>query len=327
MYTWLYENPDVYIPFPKEYHFPIDAMEHYAEINKIAMKYRNTPYHKYGDYSGPWIENIWIREFGNRSLYYFQGMVPLFFNWVDVYLVNKLPSMAAELTNILRPNVLYVTVSQSAEGLGQFTMEHPNILVLSSGGFGHIPLPLVKGVEANRPPPHKYVVDVSFVGSNRQERTALLRNIFAAATNVGLTTKQILSTKLWRGAIYGTKFNLAPRGFGRTSFRLAEIIQMGRIPIYLYNDVAWLPYLGTNVSLAAMQLSASFMEIEPFVQHISYLSKNATALNALYQQFDELRPLYTYEGIMQQINLFFQDPLQAGYLRCVPFPRTIVCCG
>ncbi len=26
----------------------------------------------------------------------------------------------------------------------------------------------------------------------------------------------------WKEHVYGTKFNLAPRGFGRSSFRLAE---------------------------------------------------------------------------------------------------------
>ena len=44
----------------------------------------------------------------------------------------------------------------------------------------------------------------------------------------------------------GTMFNLAPMGMGRASFRLAEIIQTGRIPIYLYGDYPWLPYHQTG---------------------------------------------------------------------------------
>eukprot|EP01035_Chromulina_nebulosa_P017912 gene17912-23532_t len=39
-----------------------------------------------------------------------------------------------------------------------------------------------------------------------------------------------------------TKFNLAPRGYGRSSFRFAESIQMGRVPIFLYDDIPWVPY-------------------------------------------------------------------------------------
>ena len=46
-----------------------------------------------------------------------------------------------------------------------------------------------------------------------------------------------------------TKFNLAPRGYGRTSFRLTEIIHMARIPIYLYAGIPWIPYEGTYLGI------------------------------------------------------------------------------
>ena len=46
-----------------------------------------------------------------------------------------------------------------------------------------------------------------------------------------------------------TIFNLAPRGFGRTSFRAAEIIQLGRIPVFLYDDIPWVPYIGRYISI------------------------------------------------------------------------------
>jgi hypothetical protein len=39
-----------------------------------------------------------------------------------------------------------------------------------------------------------------------------------------------------------SRFALAPRGYGRTSFRLFEVLKMGIIPIYLWNDEEWLPY-------------------------------------------------------------------------------------
>jgi hypothetical protein len=39
-----------------------------------------------------------------------------------------------------------------------------------------------------------------------------------------------------------SKFALAPRGYGRSSFRFFEILQLGVIPIYIWNDIEWLPY-------------------------------------------------------------------------------------
>ena len=36
-------------------------------------------------------------------------------------------------------------------------------------------------------------------------------------------------------------FSLAPRGYGKTSFRLYEAFQMGSIPIYIFDD-PWIPF-------------------------------------------------------------------------------------
>ena len=58
----------------------------------------------------------------------------------------------------------------------------------------------------------------------------------------------------WLQFIHKSKFNLAPRGYGRTSYRLAEIIQVGRIPVYMYDDYPWLPYQGTNLDFSNLML-------------------------------------------------------------------------
>lgn len=39
-----------------------------------------------------------------------------------------------------------------------------------------------------------------------------------------------------------SKFALAPRGYGRSSFRFFEIYKLGTIPIYIWDDIEWLPY-------------------------------------------------------------------------------------
>jgi hypothetical protein len=39
-----------------------------------------------------------------------------------------------------------------------------------------------------------------------------------------------------------SKFALAPRGYGKSSFRFFEIMQLGCIPVYVWDDVEWLPY-------------------------------------------------------------------------------------
>ena len=41
-----------------------------------------------------------------------------------------------------------------------------------------------------------------------------------------------------------SKFCLAPRGFGRSSFRFFEILKLGSIPVYIWDDKNWLPFKG-----------------------------------------------------------------------------------
>eukprot|EP00666_Eupelagonemidae_sp_cell4sb_P001953 gene1953-4824_t len=48
-------------------------------------------------------------------------------------------------------------------------------------------------------------------------------------------------------------FSLAPRGFGRNSFRVWEMLQAGLLPIYLYSDVPW--SAGTRADLSVLGAS------------------------------------------------------------------------
>lgn len=71
-------------------------------------------------------------------------------------------------------------------------MKHPNIFVLSAGGFGHIPLPLIKGEIPYHPPPNKFEQDIGFFGTIQQQhstRESTLRVIEKAAHQLGMTTK------------------------------------------------------------------------------------------------------------------------------------------
>ena len=122
-------------------------------------------------------------------------------------------------------------------------------------------------------------------------------------------------------------FNLAPRGFGRTSYRLAEIIQTGRIPIYLYDDYEWLPYRGTNISFNSLGygLSIDGMNVTQSIwlaQEIASLVKDPIRIEKMLLSVQSVRPYYTYDGVMKQIELFLQDPFgsQGGYLTCTALP-------
>jgi hypothetical protein len=130
-----------------KYAFPDDAEAHFELIKNKTSPYRTAPVHEYAGYEGPWLENIFISEFMHRPLYTYNGLIPLFIQWIDNQILRGryFDYIFYELKEILRPNVLYIAISQGDVGLGKIAFANPNILVMSAGGFGHIPLPLVKG--------------------------------------------------------------------------------------------------------------------------------------------------------------------------------------
>jgi hypothetical protein len=163
--TWMYEGKD-----PVSFQFPSDAEEHFEIIKNRTVDYRKQPVHEYSEYAGPWIENIFISKFLDRPLHAFKGFIPLFIQWIDNQILRgrHFDYICSELNAVLRPNVLYLAISQGDVGLGKIGMAHPNILVLSAGGFGHCVLPLVKSEISAIPPPEKYETDIGFYGTINQ---------------------------------------------------------------------------------------------------------------------------------------------------------------
>ena len=177
-------------------HIPDDIVEHYKLLLQKTEKMRKLPVHHGAGYNGPWIENHYINHFMRQPLSYFNGLVPLFVQFVDIHVNDfrtkvrpnpTLKSTAEELTALLRDDILYVAIrlglftlnkidvsghiivfaSQDDQGITANLFEKkPNILVLSAGGYGHIPIPLIKGELGYVPPRRnrKYDLDVGFCG-------------------------------------------------------------------------------------------------------------------------------------------------------------------
>ncbi len=133
-------------------------------------------------------------------------------------------------------------------------VEIDNCLIFSSGGMFNTPkqknlsnisIPLITA-----PHEHKKITNkryqVGYIGRNTHEvRTRLENNL---SRRKGYYVKNLKSDGIkikdlnkFRKIISNSIFSLCPRGFGPTSFRLYESIQMGSIPIYI-SDEFILPY-------------------------------------------------------------------------------------
>ena len=95
---------------------------------------------------------------------------------------------------------------------------------------------------------------------------------------------------------------------------------MGRLPVYIYDDVKWLPYENTNISLATFGFIGRYRSLG-FVFN-EMMEVNSSEFERRMQQVRRVRQYYTYQGVIQQIDAFIRDPLgpSGGYLRCQRVP-------
>ena len=232
-------------------------------------------------------------------------------------------SVFIALKKILRDDVLYVTVSQSDIGLTNAKNNIKNILVLSAGGYGHVPIPLIKGELDYVPPPNKFEWVVGFYGreTGRRHRQNLLLRMKKLLRDEAVNAKFGMSAD-WQERIAKTAFNLSPRGIGRQSYRTVEILQIGRIPVYMYNDVPWIPYAGSGIEYDSIGFACNDYSASHTVKMIKNTSESALSL--MMTRVREVRKHYTYMGVIHQIELFFRDPMgpNGGFLRCAAVPAT-----
>ncbi len=179
----------------RDWAFPTDAEEHYRDLLAKTEKFRTAPVHEYAHYEGPWIENIFIQQFMSKPLSYFNGFIPLFIQWIDTQILRgrHFDHIHDELKNSLRPNVLYLAISQGDVGLGYIGSSFPNILTLAAGGFGHVVIPLIRSELPWVPQPWLFSTDIGFFGNINHQRTSrprMLEIIGKAANNLHLTFKQ-----------------------------------------------------------------------------------------------------------------------------------------
>lgn len=321
--------------------YPADAHEHFLEIRLALAPWAQHSAHRIhyiSGFGGPWIENRWISEF--EALYsrddnscltdHYGPYIPLFVPWVDLWVNEgfKYPDgLVKALLGVLRPNVPYIAVSQNDEGLtgvNELLMELiPNVLVLSAGGYGHVPIPLFKQSE---PPNNQIAVssrkyDVSYVGDLSHSPDFLRKKMDAYLQKSKLGYKYYYGPE-WRKVMAESRFSMVPRGFGRTAYHLVETLQSGLIPIYVYSDVAWLPYreLFDQVGFS-VHYQDGLEDIETIVRDMSteeIVRRERHILSMIDSHF-------SFDGVLKQIQLFLLN--QPNDLRCQKLPETTRDCA
>lgn len=95
-----------------------------------------------------------------------------------------------------------------------------------------------------------------------------------------------------------SKFVLAPRGYGRGSFRFFECFQLGSIPIYLWNDIEWLPFKNV-IDYNKLCISMHISQINNLEERL--LSITQEEYNSMFTYYKTVKHLFELEGMSNQI--------------------------
>jgi hypothetical protein len=270
-----------------------------------VSEWLHPPSHHYQGYSGPWIEDYFfeycLRERPATELIY----LPIF--WTDFFLHAQVHKYTPRQFEKIQSLIRRVLDEELDEGKRYFTLleyDHPiwdwhlfprNVLVFSAGGGGDIPVPLLKG----SPPLESREKNIllSFVGrldgaSNQGEVRSRMHEALKGAA-------LFTSGPGWRDLMARSVFSLCPRGLGRASFRLYEALSVGSIPVYIWDDVEWLPYRD-ELPWDEFCISVRVDEVESIAERVAAWDKDkVTRAQTLIGQYYE--DYFTLKGVCKQI--------------------------
>jgi len=195
---------------------------------------------------GPLIEE-YFHEHYNGSGCSFE-YIPIF--WTNIYMImvkdrrKKPPVSLQTKLDLLDKSKKYFTIVQNDRGLKENAPD--NVLVFGAGGGGHIPIPLlcddhpIQAKERDIFASFTGIID-SKANDNHGVRSKMRDVLFTSQSAGFYYTESNDDISTFEDMMNRSIFALCPRGFGKTSFRMYEAIQMGCIPVYIYDD-PWLPY-------------------------------------------------------------------------------------
>ena len=96
-----------------------------------------------------------------------------------------------------------------------------------------------------------------------------------------------------------SKFCLAPRGYGRSSFRFFEAILLNTIPVYFWDDIEWLPYKDI-LDYSTFSISIHEKDIHNTYEILTSISDETYA--SMLEELKKVKHYFTLEGMSEYIH-------------------------
>lgn len=268
--------------------------------------------------SGFYLEEYFLNKLKVDKPYLIKKYIPaLWTNFqIENWFQHKQQDMQEELDNWLKNNPSehgYFTIVQHDDGP---LLKLPSNTTIYGACSGDIPIPLIyQDVNNTLSSIQKMRFDektilCSFVGNitsnnvHPNVRQVMFDNL-ETKPNFKLINSggwdPCVSKNLQELFITNTilsKFALAPRGYGRSSFRFFECFQLGTIPVYIWNDINWLPFKDV-IDYNKLCISIHVSEITTLENKL--LNITETQYNNMLLYYNQIKHLFNLEGMSDKI--------------------------
>jgi hypothetical protein len=192
---------------------------------------------------GPYMEEYYVNNFLMEQGKFKRYLIPIY--WTSSYIHKNIGGLQQKLSS-LDPGEKYFAVCTHDDAPNEVLP--PDTVVFSGGGNkGDIPIPLICSGYTDIKKQTTRDIFCSFVGSLthpiRQEMFQSLKDKKEYILSMDQWSDTIIESKAetFRNIMERSQFTLCPRGYGVTSYRLYEALQLGSVPVFIY-DKPWFPW-------------------------------------------------------------------------------------
>ena len=274
-----------------------EVFERFSDFRNPAKFPIYPPYHK-----GPYLEEYFCNLYMDSETQVSDKIyIPIF--WTHCYNDGCDWKKLQQLLNELDPSYSYFTVMTHDDAPRERLPE--NTVCYSGGGLaGDIPIPLIcSGFEDVKQKERD--IFCSFRGSMTHPIRKLMCQSLPLPSDkyhvyVKGWTPQITQEQEhgYREAMERSVFSLCPRGYGPTSFRTYEAMQLGSIPVYIY-DKPWLPWQDqinwTEISVLLHQSRISEIDLVLSSYSEQRIEKMQNRIAEVYNEY------FTLDGTCKKI--------------------------
>lgn len=294
-------------------------------------KYRSKMNIKYPPNATELIEEYFYRTYDESKIK--PGCMYIDIFWTNIY-VNydyNHDELQKELDKLDKTKQ-YFTIVQHDDCIRHKLPE--NTIVFSSGGKNGIAIPLnyrddnkvydkYKSREENR----EFLC--SFVGTNTHWCRTMIVNFLGNYPDTAIWMKNNWTPNYSDREIDNfldvtrrSVFCLAPRGYGITSFRFVEALELGTIPVYIWEGTLWLPYSKGSANGITTKQKEKIKDMIDYnrlcvVVHTDELnslhdrlkSYTPAQIQNMKDYYQEVKHLFTVEGTVEMIYATLTDLL------------------